>query len=524
MKKIFLLLVALLALGAGAQAQDAAVPWWNERVFYEIFVRSFYDSDGDGVGDLQGVIEKLDYLNDGDPTTTDDLGITGIWLMPVAEALSYHGYDTLDYQQIEQDYGTAEDFQQLMAAAHERGIAVIVDLVINHTSVEHPWFVMSAAEPQGAYGDYYVWAEDSPGTTGWHELSGRAYYGWFWGGMPDLNYTNPAVTDEMHEIARFWLEEMGVDGFRLDAIKYIIEEGGQLESTPATLDWLADFHAHVEAVKPDALMVGEVYSGSLEVEKYVPEAVDIAFEFDLAAMMIDSVRRRSSQSVLAIQQRALELYPPGQYAAFLTNHDQNRVMTELRGDVRAAKLAASILLTNPGVPFIYYGEEIGMSGQKPDERIRTPMQWTDEAETAGFSARMPWQPLDANYARANVAQQDDDPESLLNHYRQLVHLRNAHPALQHGEMWLVESPRQVYSFVRHNADETLLVVINLHTAEVMDYTLALAEGSLNGTLSAEVLFGAGEVAVPVVNAAGGFDEYTPLAVLPPRSTLVVKLQ
>ncbi len=524
MKKRILVLGIFLLVGLSVRAQESAHPWWNDRVFYEVFVRSFYDSDGDGVGDLRGLIEKLDYLNDGDPATSDDLGITGIWLMPTAEALSYHGYDTLNYRRVEQDYGTNEDFRVFMEEAHARGIAVIIDLVINHTSDRHPWFALSMSDPESDYGNYYVWADENPGTVGWHELNNRAYYGWFWGGMPDLNFTNPAVTTEMYEIARFWLDEMGVDGFRLDAIKYIIEEDGQLESTPATLDWLSDFQAHLKQVKPTALAVGEVYSGSLEVAKYVPETVDIAFEFDLAAVILDSVRRRSNQSLVAIQQRALELYPPGQYATFLTNHDQNRVMTELRGDLRAAKVAASILLTSPGVPFLYYGEEIGMSGQKPDERIRTPMQWTGKPETADFTSGTPWQPLDASYATANVALQVADPDSLFHHYRQLVHLRNAHPALQHGGMWLLDSPRQVYSFLRDSGDETLLVVINLHTAEVKDYILSLAEGPLPSELNAEVIFGTGDVHVPQVNAAGGFEAYTPLPALPPRSTLVIKLR
>jgi alpha-amylase len=515
------MLLALLLLALSAHAQPDEHPWWQGRVFYEVFVRSFYDSSGDGVGDLPGLIEKLDYLQ--------DLGITGLWLMPVTESPSYHGYDVTDYRRINPDYGTQDDFLRLMQAAHARGMAVIIDLVINHTSTQHPWFIRAASDPQSPYSDYYVWADEDPGFRGpdrqqvWHPLGDRYYYALFWGGMPDLNYENPAVTAEMYDIARFWLEEMGVDGFRLDAAKHIIEDGAQQEHTPATLAWLRDFNDFVQSVKPGALIVGEVWSNSFAVARYVPDSIPLAFEFDLAAAIIDGVRRRSRDGIVTLQQRALELYPPGQYAAFLTNHDQNRVMTELRGAVGAAKVAASILLTSPGLPFIYYGEEIGMSGQKPDERIRTPMQWTDDPQTAGFTTGTPWQPLDSSYETANVARQDADPDSLLNHYRALIALRQAHPALQDGDLLMVESPRPVYSFVRHNDDETLLVVINLHTSAISDYALTLAAGPLRHDPHAEVLFGVGDVAPPQVNDSGGFAGYVPRPVLLPRSTLVVRL-
>ncbi|MBN1965655.1 MAG: alpha-amylase, partial [Anaerolineae bacterium] len=183
--------------GFGAPEVAEALPWWNDRVFYEVFVRSFYDSDGDGIGDLRGLIERLDYLNDGDPATTDDLGITGIWLMPIAQSPSYHGYDVTDYYTIEEDYGTNADFLELMGAAHARGIVVIVDLVMNHTSSEHPWFVASAAGDP-AYTDWYLWRDDNPGYVSpwgsptWHLAdNGRYYFGLFWSGMPDLNYMNP---------------------------------------------------------------------------------------------------------------------------------------------------------------------------------------------------------------------------------------------------------------------------------------------------------------------------------------------
>ncbi len=218
-----------LATGTGG------MPWWNDTIFYEVFVRSFYDSvpaagsGGDGIGDLNGLIQKLDYLNDGNPATTNDLGVSGIWLMPIMASPSYHGYDVSDYYKVNPDYGTNDDFKRLMQEAHKRGIYVIVDLVLNHTSSQHPWFIESR-DPNSAKRDWYVWSKDKPEGTGWHETPSGYYYGYFSDGMPDLNYKNPAVTEEMHKVTQFWLADMGADGFRLDAVKYLYEDGRVIES------------------------------------------------------------------------------------------------------------------------------------------------------------------------------------------------------------------------------------------------------------------------------------------------------
>jgi glycosidase len=514
-------------------ASAGELPWWNDRVFYEIFVRSFYDSDGDGIGDLRGVIEKLDYLNDGDPTTTEDLGITGIWLMPVQEATRYHGYDVDDYRAINNQYGSADDLRELVQAAHTRGIAVIVDLVLNHTSYLHPWF-QASLRGEAPYADWYVWRDADPGFRGpdnqqvWHEYEERYYYGVFWSGMPDLNLTNPEVTAELYDIARYWLEELGVDGFRLDAVKHYVEDGAEQENTQATLDWARAFNRHVAAVKPSALTVGEIWSSSFDVARYVPDAVNLAFEFDLATAMVSSVQGRNPGGVQSITERAQELYPSGQYATFLTNHDQNRVMSDLRGDVPSAKVAASLLLLSPGVPFLYYGEEIGMMGVKPDERIRTPMQWTNTRLTAGFTtANAPWQPLADEGLDFSVAAQAGDPDSLFSHYRTLIHLRNSSPALRRGEWIEVSSDnRRVYAFLRRYGDETVLVVINMDRRPTDDYTLTI-DADLPPSIAAEALFGLPpriELTQPVMNADGIVEAYSPLRVLPPSATLVIKLR
>lgn len=519
-----------------AEPEATAVPevataehWWNDAVFYEVFVRSFYDSDGDGVGDLNGLIEKLDYLNDGDPNSDDDLGVTGIWLMPVMESPSYHGYDVVDYFQVDQEYGTNEDFLRLMDEAHARGIHVIVDLVLNHTSVEHPWFEESR-DPGSERRDWYIWQEDAPDYPGpwgqdvWHETGNGAYYGVFWEGMPDLNYDNPEVTAEMQDVARFWLEDMGADGYRLDAIKHLIEDGEVQENTPATHSWMEGFYTVYKGANPDALAVGEVWSSTAEVLQYIGDEVDLAFEFDMALAILDSVDSGRRDSFANAQENVIANYPPGQYAVFITNHDQNRVMSQLGNDVEKAKLAGTLLLTSPGVPFIYYGEEIGMRGIKPDEDLRRPMQWSDAAG-AGFTTGEPWRPPHQTYTDFNVAEQAADPASLLNHYRALIQLRNDHPALRFGEWQAVEVPgHDVYAFLRYTANEVILVLLNMDDDPVSEYSLELATGPLGEAAGATLLFGEGEVVSPEVNGEGGFSGYRPVETLPPQSGLIIQLR
>lgn len=540
MRKIgFVLIAILVGLSpvVGQEAAQVATPetvpghWWDDRVFYEIFVRSFYDSDGDGIGDLQGVIEKLDYLNDGDPETTTDLGVTGIWLMPIMPSPSYHGYDVTDYRGINPDYGTIDDWRALLDAAHERGIRVIVDMVLNHTSVQHPWFIASAAgDPE--YADWYIWEDEDPRYRGpwgqqvWIERDGRYYYAVFWDGMPDLNFENPDVTAEMEDVVRFWLEDMGADGLRLDAVKQLVEEGRNQENTPSTHAWMQTFADHVDGFAPDALTVGEVWSSSFASAQYVSNGeLDFAFEFGLAGALVQSVSLGANYPLIGLEQNIFSLYPPGQFGTFLTNHDQNRVMSQLHRNVDSAKAAASLLLTLPGIPFLYYGEEIGMQGTKPDERIRTPMQWDSSPETAGFTTGEPWEALNPGADEGvNVADQTDDADSLLSHYRNLIRLRNEHPALRTGEFDEVTSDdSSVYSYLRYTDDETLLIVINLSRRPAEDYTLSLESGPLTGTPEATLLLGDGEPAAPNVNANGGFDAYVPMTPLAPRSTMILRL-
>jgi alpha-amylase len=511
------------------QASDG-YPWWNHTVFYEIFVRSFYDSTGDGIGDLPGLIEKLDYLNDGDPTTTDDLGITGIWLMPINVSPSYHGYDVVDYYEVNPEYGTNEDFQRLIEEAHKRGIRVIVDLVVNHTSTQHPWFIDARSGPDAEYRDWYVWADEDPGWRGpegqpvWHRTPHGYYYAVFWDGMPDLNLENPEVTAEMYEIARYWLEDMGADGFRLDAIKHLIERGPIQENTRDTHEWLQGFYNFIKEVNPDAVSVGEAWTNTQQVLRYTDGGVDIAFQFDLALAAINSINSGFATQVGREQRAIVRDFPPGQYATFLTNHDQNRVMSQFQDDVGKAKLAATWLLTSPGVPFIYYGEEIGQQGTKPDEDIRRPMQWTSDSYRVGFTEGRPWRVPYEDFETKSVALQEDDPDSLLNHYRALIHLRNRQTALRVGDWVQVDSQsNRVYAYLRYTDEAVLLVVMNLGPNELDEYALSLAEGPLTAVSAPILLFGDGQPAELTLNAAGGFENYTPFPSLPPQSSFVIQL-
>ena len=461
----------------------ATDPWWDDAVFYEIFVRSFYDSDGDGIGDLQGVIEKLDYLNDGNPNTTNDLGVTGIWLMPIFPSPSYHGYDVTDYRDINPDYGSMADFRALVQAAHVRGIKVIIDFVGNHTSDQHPWFQSSAANT--AKRNWYVWNNFKPNYNGpwgqevWHERNNNYYYGIFWGGMPDLNYNTPEVTEEIKDIVRFWYNVIGVDGFRIDAVKHWIETGSQQENTPATLNWWRSFFAFQKDISPRLMTVGEAWTSTTNIAPYSDHRLDYCFEFDLSYAIIDAVNNQNATGLRSKMNEIVGTYAAGQFGSFLTNHDQDRSFNRFGLNIRKAKLAASILLTLPGVPYLYYGEEIGMTGQKPDENIRKPMQWANETQ-AGFSSGQAWQAPNSNYANYNVADQLEDENSLLNHYKKMIGLRNATQQLRSGEITLVNSSASsVFSFIRKldNETTTYLVVHNLASAR-NDLPLSLNTSSL----------------------------------------------
>lgn len=489
----WLLVSFLLVLGC-AQAQA--------EIFYEIFVRSFQDSDGDGIGDLRGVTERLDYLQ--------DLGVTGLWLMPIHPSPSYHGYDVTDYTTVNPDYGTLQDFDDLVAAAEARGIRVVLDLVVNHSSDRHPWF-LAASGGDLRYRDFYLWSETDLGWRGtgggpaWHRNPyGDGYYlGLFVESMPDLNLRNPAVTAELQSIARFWLER-GVSGFRVDAIQHLIEtSSGGIRNTPETLAWVRDFERYIKTVDEDAFLVGETWTDPETIAQYLGRAeLDYAFDYPLFTTLVGTrdsagvLRSRNPANLRLLLERAPALYPDlGRLATFLSNHDQVRPATSLgllRRDEARLKLAAGLLFALPGVPFIYYGEELGMPngpGER-DEDKRTPMRWTPDEANAGFSEAEPWYAFSTDEPGLTVAAQQEDPDSLLNWYKRLIQLRHDYPQLQDAALELLDTGSGPFAFTRTAEDWRALVVINFSADEASFDLGSLGVAGATDLLSGEAVGGA----------------------------------
>lgn len=558
-----------LAAAAPAAAQQRAptasapaTPWWHDAVFYCVFVRSFADSSAgplsrDGIGDIPGLIERLDYLNDGDPATTTDLGVTALWLLPIHPSPSYHGYDVTEYKAVNPQYGTAEDFRRLADECRKRGIRLVIDLVINHTSDRHPWFIESQ-QPGSAKRDWYTWSDTDPGWRGswnqqvWHRPRPRGgaaaqpprnqwYLGLFSDRMPDLNVASAGVTDAINDLSAFWLTEMRADGFRLDAIKHLCEDGRKTENVPATNAWLRKWRTSLAKVRPGVFTIGEIWSGTDIVRTYVGDQLEAGFDFDLASAILAAANSGRADGLARAAERSARLLGTGRAGTFLANHDMDRAMSQLKGDAAKARLAAAIQFTLPGIPFIYYGEEIGMVGQKPDERIRTPMQWTDRPG-AGFTTGRPWQAVNADAAAVNVATQAQRDDSLLSHYRRLVALRHGTPALATGDFAPVTTGNPaVMAFLRRaptiGADgkpgvQRVLVLANLGAGPVSDYSLAFGAGAagLDGAVaSARLLLAvpsqpaAGDVQPPVAEGLGAATGYKPLPRLSPRAVYIIEL-
>ncbi|RNA69435.1 alpha-amylase family glycosyl hydrolase [Alteribacter keqinensis] len=444
--------------------QSGLITHFPETVFYEIFPRAFYDTTGDGIGDIRGMIEKLDYL--------DEMGVEGLWLMPIHPSPTYHGYDVLDYYGINPDYGTMEDFREFVEQAQARDIKVLADYVVNHTSVEHPWFTDAVSSEDSEYRDWYIWADEDTrlsergewGQRLWHGEAPNQYMSVFWEGMPDLNLDNPQVREKLIEIGTFWLDDVGVDGFRLDAAKHIFP--GKHDKN---LDWWAEFREAMEDVKEDVFLVGEVWDIPSVTAPYLENGLHSVFHFDLGEAMVQAARSERGSRLVSGLKRDLDRFDQfsDEYvlSTFLTNHDMDRVMSELRGHPERARMAASLLLTLPGSPFIYYGEEIGMEGQKPDEHIREPMVWYEDRGQDGMTSWI--EPRhDQDEKVLSVEEQLNDPDSLLRHYQTMIHLRRTTPALLYGEIEEAYTDEQsIVTFYREADDELVLVFHNLGDEE-----------------------------------------------------------
>lgn len=451
-------------------------------IYYEIFVRSFADSDGDGIGDFNGITAKMDYL--------EELGIDGIWLMPVNASPSYHGYDIVSYDELNSDYGTEKDFQTMIDEAHKHGIKVIMDFVVNHTSSEHPWFKAALQDENSPYMNYYRWVnkddledfnrnEYSPwNTLLWHKAGMNYYYGIFDQGMPDLNYNNPEVRKEIKTAAQKWLN-MGVDGFRLDAAIHIYgqSEFSRLEDTnSANLQWWNEFALVCEEVNPNVYLVGEAWSDNEMFADYV-QPFDTKFNFSMEQELIEAVKKNRAVSnagskplafylddILKEYEKYDDKYLDG---IFGTNHDQNRIMSEVETEEKA-RLVAAVYLTLPGNPFIYYGEEIGMKGEKPDECIREPFKWTEDG--SGMDTK--WETNQYNKDTKSLEEQMlSSTNTMYHYYSTLIQFRKEHSAVWSGdyEPVAVEN-NSIMAYRRYDENEDLFIFHNFSDVEVsIDY-------------------------------------------------------
>lgn len=458
--------------------------WYKDAVFYELFVREFYDSNADGIGDLKGVTEKLDYL--------ESLGIGGIWLLPInANYDDDHGYAVTDYMGLESDYGTLEDLQELIREAHRRGIGIILDLVLNHCSHFHPYFQDALSSKESPYRDWFVWSQSNlywrqPWSTKpvWHKtLSEDYYFGLFDESMPDFNYWNEAVYSYMKEVLVYWLN-LGVDGFRIDAAKHIFENGPKGMSDQE--ETIAFFHGLRRVVDryPAKFMIGEVdkadYLGDGE------NGLNAYFHFGFVGALTKSIYWEDSRY---FQERVLfeeGACPAGAfYSNVLGNHDSflgPRVMSRFKKKIELAKIVASALLTTPGTPFLYYGEEIGMkssSRYRYDWSLRTPMQWNSQ-RNGGFSPvkKLARRRVNQDYKKVNVERQLEDPNSLLKHYQALIHLRNKEPTLRRGEIVFLNCGKSLIAFERNYQGETVSVLINILSRKVKVRAGGILEGKI----------------------------------------------
>jgi len=501
--------------------------WWKWGIFYQIYPLTFADGNGDGIGDLQGIIDRLDYLNDGNPNSQTSLGIDAIWLSPINQSpMVDNGYDVSDYYDICPTFGTLEDFERLLQEAHRREVRIIMDLVFNHTSNRHPWFIESRQSQQNSKSDWYHWQDPAPGGgvpnnwlsyfggTGWtfDEQRGQYYFHTFNANQPDLNWRNPEVKAALFDIIRFWLNK-GVDGFRLDAssvfskdefyrdnpVKFGATDKNAYNNQDHLYDKnLAENHDIIREIREimeeyegDRVLIGETFIDNRLYDSIIFYGVNndelhlpFAFEFAFSPWYPGYLQREIEKKELLTPVHAWPTY-------FLDNHDISRHLSRwaecslCTNPQEIAKAAATILLTVRGTPFLYYGQEIGMtnhldippekqqdravipsqSGELPPGRdgARTPMQW-DNTANAGFSfgkAIEPWLPVNENYLDVNVARELTISDSILNFYRALIRVRRHSEALQRGS-WrsLIHYPDEHLAYVRETENERILVAIN----------------------------------------------------------------
>ncbi|MGN1147985.1 MAG: alpha-amylase family glycosyl hydrolase, partial [Lachnospiraceae bacterium] len=501
------------------------------RTFYEVFVYSFYDSDGDGIGDLQGLTKKLDYINDGDASTDTDLGCNGIWLMPIMPSTTYHKYDVTDYYGIDSEYGTMEDFEAFMAECEKRDIHVLIDLVINHTSSKHPWFTEAVTYLQNLgdgepsvedcpYFDYYHFAKEK-GNGAWYQVPGTDWYyeAPFWSEMPDLNLSSEAVRNEIADITQFWLDK-GVAGFRLDAAKEYVSD-----NTTANVEILTWLNDTVKSQKEDAYIVAEVWTNADTYAKYYASGIDSTFDFQFAAQdgaiagtlngAGGNTAETFGRAVEQVAERISEYNPDFIDAPFYTNHDMGRSAGYYAGEgsEEKTKIAQAMNLLMSGNAFLYYGEELGMKGAGKDENKRAPMQWSSDASAEGMCDGPEY--MDSIKMKfGSLEEQEADPASVYHYVKDVIHIRNAFPEIARGETEYLEevSGSQACVFKKTYEGSEILLVYNLSAEQVsLDRSGITVNGQEWSSLSAKAILLTGEEQIA---------EEDTMLTLPPYSVVV----
>ncbi len=488
-KSFFVLLIVLSILilipsckKNGPQSSGAAKEIHPRTgVYYSLFVRSFADSDGDGIGDFNGISKKLDYL--------EKLGISGIWLLPIYPSPSYHGYDVDDYYGVNSQYGTMQDFENLVSECKKRGIAVMLDITFNHSSSTNPWFIASK-NPSDPHRDWYHWISKDDGRYNlnqkmwghnlWNECLGSYYAGEFHDGMPDFNLDCRELREELKKVLAFWTEK-GVSGFRFDAAGHIYDKvkmpADFTDSTKSAADFWKEMLDYLKSINPSTYNVAEVWDNT-SVRAQSLAGLDSVFHFDmgdnyiLKAVKEHSAGNNNLAHVLENDFVAYRKYNPDFIdAPFLTNHDQARIAGNLKGDVASLKLAAGMYILSQGVPFVYYGEEIGMMSGTKDETKRTPLLWGngDKTETTWAAE------ADCVYNTNTVSIKDQlkNKDSLLNYYRRLINFRNSEPAFN-GTLSAFDTGNGAFSsWTMENGDEKVLVI---HNVSLENQELSLSDG------------------------------------------------
>lgn len=491
------MLFSMIAVGCGSTEQGLNVIDDKYRNFYEIFVYSYCDSDGDGIGDIQGLISKLDYLNDGDDTTDTDLGINGIWLMPMCQSTTYHKYDVVDYKSIDSEYGTLDDFKQLVEECHARGINVIMDMVVNHSSSQNAWFKeaceylkgLDGKEPSATeckYFDYYNFTQEKNGgvyypvgESGWY------YEAQFWSEMPDINLESELVQAEFADITQFWFD-MGVDGFRLDAVGEYYS--GQTGRSVKALTWFVE---NVRAQKEDAYLVGEAWDIMDVYEQFYASGIDSMFNFDFSqqsGVIANAVKKTNAvdasvfgRKVEKLEERFSAFNENYIDAPFYTNHDTGRSAGYYAGEFSPAqtKIAGAMNMYMTGASFIYYGEEIGMKGAGIDENKRAPMQWSSDPNAEGMcDGPAAMEEIKMKYG--SLEEQLEDPLSIYNYYKQAIRYKNMYPEIARGSVDFIDeiSTEDICVFNKQWEEENIWIIYNISQNENVVDVSSLSDSKL----------------------------------------------